>query len=127
MNLEDLAVERAAQQLVRACRDLPLDIVRKAPRKPKARRSVPLACGCGSCTVCRERERKRRWRAKRRKSPRICSVPGCRKHVDARDVCKRHHRQIQTRGVALTNRLRIATPAVIERARAKLAARGIAA
>lgn len=125
MNLEALALARAEEQLACRGKDLPRNPSWRAAKKPKRYKGRVLACECGTCPLCRKRDWQRRWRAKRKKSPRICSVEGCLKHVHKGDLCERHDWQMATWGTVFPNRRRVASQEFVERARERLAARGI--
>jgi hypothetical protein len=102
-------------------------LVGEKPAAPPRGKGRPVTCVCGKCRKCVKRRWLREARASNRVSPRICAVGGCKRHVHTADRCWRHNWQIKTWGFCLPSRLRAASPAEIARARAKLAARGIAA
>lgn len=128
MNLEAIALRRAEEQVSRRGAEVIRNPSWTPPKKSAAKRSGHrLLCECGRCSLCLKREWQRRWREKRAKSPRICAAEGCLKHVHKGDHCQRHAWQLATFGVVFPNKRRVASAQVIEKARERLAARGIAA
>jgi hypothetical protein len=126
VNLEAIAMMRAQEQVSRRGSAVIQNPACRPAKKPKAKRTGKvLRCVCGTCSLCRKRDWQRRWRAKRARSPQCCAAEGCLKHVHSGAHCERHAWQLETFGVVFPNRRRVASSEMVERARARLADRGI--
>ena len=126
--LERIALMRAEEQIAKPGREIIRNPAYRDRPKPKtAHLRKPPSCECGRCRLCTKREWQRKRRAEIRISPRPCSVPGCSTRVFKGDLCGRHNWQMANFGQVLPNTLRVASPQMVERARRKLAERGIAA